>query len=344
MREFKLLKAFLIPLALLIFGNSHNFAQNKPLNEIIDIKDLYVRDPFIVADPATKNYYLYKAGRVKGKDGTEVNGVVAYKSKDLRKWKGPYHVFAIPADNWVKGVVWAPEVHQYKGKYYLFATLNSEIEWKKKADNWPAYTFRGTQIFYADSPLGPFLAFDEKMPHTPMDRMALDGTLWEENGIPYMIYCHEWVQIEDGAMELVQLAPDLSKTIGASQTLFNASVAPWSTGTHRVNGPSSYVTDGCFLYTTTTGKLLMMWSSFKDGSYAIGLAESTTGKVSGPWIQQKDLLFSENGGHGMLFKTFEGQLMLTFHGPNSPGGSERMLIFEIEDVGNTLTLKTQLFK
>ncbi|WP_313491715.1 glycoside hydrolase family 43 protein [Sphingobacterium multivorum] len=318
--------------------------QTPPKLRVIDIKDLYIRDPFIVADLEAKTYFLYKAGKVEGSDGSEVNGVEAYKSEDLKKWEGPYDVFAIPPDNWIDGVIWAPEVHHYRGKYYLFATLNSEIEWKKRRENWPAYTFRGTQIFYADSPLGPFLPFDDKMPHTPMDKMALDGTLWEENSLPYMIYCHEWVQIEDGAMELIQLAPDLSKVIGVSQKLFNAFVAPWSTGTHREMGPSSYVTDGCFLYRKKTDKLLMIWSSFKENSYAIGIAESVTGKVSGPWIQQKDLLFSQNGGHGMLFKTFEGQLMLTFHGPNSPAGSERMLIFEIEDLGSTLKLKKQLFK
>jgi hypothetical protein len=28
--------------------------------------------------------------------------------------------------------------------------------------------------------------------------MALDGTLWVEDGVPYMIFCHEWIQITDG--------------------------------------------------------------------------------------------------------------------------------------------------
>lgn len=310
----------------------------------IHINDLYVRDPYIIADQQSKTYFLYKAGKVKNSTGQEVNGVVAYKSKDLKLWEGPYPVFAMPENNWITGVVWAPEVHYYRGKYFLFATINSDIEWKKRRKDWPKYTFRGTQIFYADNLLGPFLPFEGKLPHTPMDRMALDGTLWEENGIPYMIYCHEWVQIEDGTMELVQLSHDLSKTVGSSQMLFNASVAPWSTGTHRKDGPSSYVTDGCFVYRTKTGKLLMIWSSFKNDSYAIGIAESTTGKVTGPWIQQDKLLFGENSGHGMLFKTFDGKMMLTFHGPNSPAGSERMKIFEIEDIGSTLVLKKQLFK
>src|SRR5690606_2271504 len=172
----------------------------------------------------------------------------------------------------------------------------------------------------------------------PMDRMALDGTLWVENEIPYMVYCHEWVQIEDGTMEVVQLAPDLSKAVGPSLTLFHASSAPWSTGSRHADGTLTYVTDGCFLYRTKTGKLLMIWSSFKEGSYAIGIAESTTGKLKGRWIQQENLLFDQHGGHGMLFKTFDGRLMLTFHQPNSPGSTERARIYEVTDAGETLVL------
>ncbi|SDD84061.1 glycoside hydrolase family 43 protein [Niabella drilacis] len=330
------MKGLLLVVFLSVWPAGAGYGQNG--RTMVHIKDLQVRDPFVVADPKDKVYYLYKASPV-GRDKQKANGVVAYKSKDLEHWDGPYPVFSIPGDNWIKGPVWAPEVHRYQGKYYLFATLNSDIEWKKAKANWPRYTFRGTQIFYSDSPLGPFLPFAGRLPHTPMDRMALDGTLWVEDGVPYMIYCHEWVQIEDGAMELVALTPDLSKPRGAPLTLFHASSAPWSTGNQRPDGVTSYVTDGCFLYRTRTNKLLMIWSSFKNGSYAIGIAESTTGKVTGPWVQQKDLLVEENSGHGMLFKTFSNQLMLTFHGPNSPDGSERAHFYEVIDNGATLTLK-----
>lgn len=320
----------------------NNLLAQEKVSEI-DIKDLYVRDPFIVADEREKDYYLYKASQVTDAKGNKTSGVVLYKSKDLKKWRGPYTVFVTPEDNWITGAIWAPEIHYYRGKYYLFATMNSNIEWKKKREGYPNYFFRGTQIFHSEKPEGPFLPFDNKEPHTPMDRMALDGTLWEENGIPYMIYCHEWVQVEDGTMELMQLNHDLSRSAGESITLFNASGAPWSTGDKKPDGSTTYVTDGCFLYRTKAGKLLMIWSSFKNGKYAIGIAESKTGKVKGPWIQQSNLLFEEHGGHGMLFKTFEGKLVLTFHGPNSPGGSERMKLFEVEDTGMSLLLGKQLF-
>lgn len=303
-----------------------------------DMADIPIRDPYVFPDVKTKTYYMYATRSTRNSKGDTLGGVMAYKSKDLKNWTDPVPVFTVPEDNWITGRVWAPEAHEYKGKYYLFATLNSDIEWKKKETDWPNYYFRGTQIFHADSPEGPFLPFDV-VPHTPQDRMALDGTFWVENDIPYMIYCHEWVQTVDGTMELLQLAPDLSAPVGNSLKLFNASAADWSTGTKREGKPTSHVTDGCFVYRTKTGKLLMIWSSFGLNGYAVGIAESTTGKVRGPWKQQPDPLFRENGGHGMIFESFDEKLYMILHAPNSPRGSERAVLHELEDTGETLRLK-----
>ena len=316
------------------------FTQAQP--QVQNIADIYIRDPYILPDAKTGTYYMYRSASTKNDKGELMGGVEAFKSKDLVNWEGPLRVFTVPEGNWITGDIWAPEVHFYNGKYYLFATLNSDIKWKKSQPGWVDYTFRRTQIFHSDSPEGPFQPFDST-PHTPMGRMALDGTLWVEDGIPYMIYCHEWVQIADGSMELVRLTDDLSAPVGNSLTLFHASAAPWSTGsTHPAPLPPSFVTDGCFLYWTKTGKLLMIWSSFMDSEYAIGIAESVTGKVTGPWKQQEAPMFNKNGGHGMIFKSFDGRLYITFHGPNSPSGSERAHIYELEDTGNTLVLKKEL--
>ena len=311
-----------------------SFAQN------LTLKDIYIRDPFIVPVAEEGVYYMYASSPIT-ENGVTYGGMVAYKSKELKTWTGPLRVFDVPRDNWITGTVWAPEVHSYNGKYYLFATMNSDIIWKAPEKGHPAFTHRATQVFWAEHPEGPFQAFEEKVPHTPMGQMCLDGTLWVENGIPYMIYCHEWVEMMDGTMELVQLKNDLSGTVGQPIRLFCASAAEWSTGSARSDGQRTYVTDGCFLYRTRTGKLLMIWSSFKNGDYAIGIAESATGKVIGPWRQQKEPLFEKDGGHGMIFKTFEGDLRLVLHSPNG-GGLERAHLFEIEDCGDTLKLKGEV--
>lgn len=305
----------------------------------IPLSEINIRDPFILADKKTNTYYLYCSSTVEI-NGKQLGGVAVYSSKDLKDWTEKKQVFVVPEDNWGTGTVWAPEVHYYKGKYYLFATLNSSLEWKKAKEGWPSYTFRGTQIFYSDSPEGPFKAFGQ-MPHTPIERMCLDGTLYVENGVPYMIYCHEWVQTVDGGMNLIQLADDLSKPVSNPINLFCASAAPWSTGLTADDDAHSifYVTDGCFLYKTKTNKLLMLWSSFMNGDYALGIAESVTGKITGPWKQMPQPLFNKDGGHGMVFRAFDGKLYLVLHQPNGPSGKERAKLFELEDTGETLVLK-----
>jgi len=45
-------------------------------------------------------------------------------------------------------------------------------------------------------------------------------------------------------------------------------------------------------------------------------------------------LASNDGGHGMLFTTFDGKLMMVLHSPNDREARPRL--FEMEDTGETL--------
>ena len=112
----------------------------------IPLSEINIRDPFIVADKKTQTYYLYCSSTVE-KDGKSLGGVAVYTSKDLKDWTEKKQVFVVPEDNWATGTVWAPEVHYYKGKYYLFATLNGRIEWKKSKDGWPAFSWNTEFLF-----------------------------------------------------------------------------------------------------------------------------------------------------------------------------------------------------
>jgi len=328
--QHRMLGVLVLGLALLGFSNTEADAQPRTLN------DIPIRDPFIYADARTHTYYLYQAADTTI-NGTVCGGVRAWHSKNLKSWYGPQRVCTIPADNPLHGHVWAPEMHAYKGKYYLFLTLNSDLIWKKQRKDWPAYTYRAVQVLRADSPEGPFVPIT-KQTTTPLSQMALDGTLYVEDGQPYLIYCNEWVQRVDGTFRLARLKPDLSTIVGDGEDLFCASAAPWSTGTLGSNGERSYVSDGCFLWHTPK-KLLMIYSSFADGRYAVGVAESVTGRVAGPWKQQEKPLYADNGGHGMIFRDFDGNLWLVLHSPNSPGGQERarLLPLKLTTEGN-LTL------
>ncbi len=260
----------------------------------------------------------------------------------------PYKVFEVP-DGWANPGegVWAPEVHLYRGKYYLLATLHNGNTLLPYADEdkLPVYQgkkakphMRGTQIFVADTPDGPFTPLANH-PAPPSDLMTLDGTLFVEDGVPYMVYAHEWIQVLDGTMEEVPLKQDLTASAGAPFLLFKGSEAPWVRGQDRKAGTQpTYVTDGPCLYRTKTGKLLMLWSSYRDGLYVETLAHSSTGKLRGPW-QQGDVLVGNDSGHGMLFESFDGKLMMVLH---QPFRQARGKLFEMEDTGDTVRIKRQI--
>ncbi len=96
-----------------------------------------------------------------------------------------------------------------------------------------------------------------------------------------------------------------------------------------------HITDGPALYRSKSGKLFMLWSSFSETGYTTGIAISDSGKIVGPWRQQTEPFFREDGGHAMIFRRFDGVLMAALHSPNrSP--DERCRLIEVEDTGDTL--------
>jgi len=303
------------------------------------LSTLRVRDPFVLADAASQTYYLCASLAPTG-DGSRP-GVGVYTSRDLQVWRGPSRILEIDEDFWAQGRIWAPEMHLYLGKVYLFLTCNSDVPLPGSdlsPDGWPPRVKRGTQVLVADSPLGPFRAFHNRA-HTPADQMALDGTLWVEDDVPYMVYCHEWVEIADGTVDLVRLEDDLSDVVGDPVTLFRGSDALWA---HP--GRDRYITDGPYLYRTVRGRLLMLWSTFGRHGYATLIAASESGSIYGPWHQLPTPLFAEDGGHAMVFHTFDGTPMLALHHPNqSP--YERALLFELVETvdasGETLSIVCQ---
>ncbi len=264
--------------------------------------DIYIRDPFVLPIMAEKQYYLY------GTSGPQVwatsgLGIDYYTSPDLQNWEGPFPAFRPPAGFWADRNFWAPEVHVYRGRYYLFASFKAES------------VCRGTQILAADGPQGPFLPISDG-PVTPRDWECLDGTLFvDANGQPWMIFCHEWVQVGDGEICALRLNDDLESAIEQPHLLFRASEAPWAQeiGSKDRKG---YVTDGPWLHRLASDELIMLWSSFSTGGYTIGVARSASGEILGPWQQVAEPLYAGDGGHCMVFRTFDGQLWLAFHRPN----------------------------
>lgn len=278
--------------------------------------EIHIRDPFVLKDGG--KYYM--TGTIGATTwGGRPNGFDAWVSEDLENWEGPIPIFRPGPDFWADRQFWAAEMHVYNGAYYLFASFKSDDH------------ARGTQIMKADNPLGPYELMTE-FPVTPSDWECLDGTLYVENGVPYMVFCHEWLQVKDGEIHAMPLTADLKEAAGEPVLLFRASEAPWNK-----QEDENHVTDGPFMYKTQNGKLLMLWSTHGYEGYAIGYAESEGG-ILGPWHQVKDPLFKKDGGHGMIFEGPDGKLLLSIHQPNNTP-DERPLFLEITDTGDAITAK-----
>ena len=228
------------------------------------LSDIHIRDPFVLPVPSEGRYYLYGTmGQYTWSD-TAV-GFDCYTSADLQTWEGPFPVFRPPAGFWADRSFWAPEVHAYPGRYYMFASFKA-----------PGVC-RGTQILASDSPLGPFQPLSAGPVTPPIGnawmapcssrRMASPGSCSATNG------CRS---------AMAKCAPCPSARTSAPLPVSRfccsaASQAPWAQELNS-KGRKGYVTDGPFLHRLPNGELLMLWSSFMAGDYTIGVARSALGK------------------------------------------------------------------
>ena len=315
----------LISGALQAQGNrAREIRQNVPLDSI------GLSDPFILADANTHQYYM---------TGT---GGLLWKSKNLKTWDGPYEVAQPNPASWMgpKPMIWAAEIHPYKGKYYYFATFTNQAV---KIDTVKGNVIerRASHVLVSNQPDGPYVPMQDAT-YLPANKPTLDGTFWvDKDGKPYMVYCYEWLQNWNGTIEKIALKPDLSGSIGTGKVLFRASDSPWSrekdeNGQDRPNK----VTDGPYLFRTGTGRLGMIWTSWVYDVYTQGVAYSQSGTLDGPWVQEKDPITPPNYGHGMLFHTLEGKLLMAAHSHKDINGHYRRIphLFEADVSGNKLVI------
>ena len=316
---------------LLLFGRPA-LAQPKPLpprRTNVPTDSIRLSDPFILADQRTHTYYM---------TGT---GGLLWQSKDLKHWDGPTQVAQPDPTSWMgpNPQIWAAEIHAYKGKYYYFATFTNRAL-KIDADKGGTLERRAVHVLVSDQPAGPYRPMRDET-YLPANKSTLDGTFWLENKQPYLLYCHEWVQNQDGTVEKIALKPDLSGTTGPSQVLFRASASPWSRENPRT-GPArpNKVTDGPWVFRTKTGKLGMLWTSWIYDVYTQGVAYSASGTLAGPWTQEPTPITPPNYGHGMLFRTFEGQDLLVLHSHADHGGDYHRVphFFEADLSGDKLVI------
>ena len=287
------------------------------------LSEIQMRDPFIV-EPTPGEFVLFGTTDTNLWGGA-ATGFNCYTSTDLEKWQGPLEAFRPPTGFWADTQFWAPEVHEYGGRFFMFATLASSKTEKLYQ--------RGTCVLVAETVTGPYLPWSEG-PVTPHELPCLDGTLYvDENQVPWIVYSRgaegtpgQIDPLADGEMYARKLTKDLRAPLGEPVLLFRSSAAAWSKPMRLPGGmkpppelnlaDDPMFTDGAYMFKNASGQLEMLWSSFGASGYAMGVATSKSGSVLGPWTQNPDPVWPLNGGHGMLLRTSMGEDFLVFHWPN----------------------------
>ena len=268
------------------------------------LTDINIRDPFVL--PYEGTYYMYGSRVAVEEDGDgwgPQTGFDVYESEDLETWSAPKSVFEITADFWGTQDAWAPEVHLYNGKFYMFASFKAENK------------CRGTHILVCDTPNGTFVPLSDA-PITPPDWECLDGTLYvDKAGDPHIVFCHEWLQVGDGTVCEMRLSHDMTRALTPPRVLWSASLYEGVTPVRA--GTVTYVTDGPFLLRDNSGALLCLWSTFNQNGYAELICKSDNEDIDGNWTLTSRPLSSENGGHGMVFRSFAGERFFVMHRPNT---------------------------
>ncbi|MFT3932376.1 MAG: glycoside hydrolase family 43 protein [Chitinophagaceae bacterium] len=250
-------------------------------------------------------YYAY---------GTNSNeGIPAYTSTDLIHWK------AIETNNGLalkkgdafgtKGF-WAPQVFNYKGKFYMAYVANENIA-----------------IATSEQPYGPFTQTVKESLPAPVRQ--IDPFIFiDDDGKKYLYH----VRLTNGNRIFGALLKDdfsgidtttLQECISATEPWENTENAKWP------------VTEGPTVI-KSNGKYYMFYSAndFRNPDYAVGMAVSD--HPLGPWVKYQGnpvLSRKQTGfkgtGHGDLFKSADGKWHYVFHIHNSDtqvGPRKTMLI------------------
>lgn len=312
-------KSFGAPITDTAAFNAIRRARMAEMNKIrtVHFNDLTMSDPYIFPDAESQTYYLTSSG---GR---------MYKSKDLVMWEGPYNIIDVKG-TWLEkaGFATAAEIHKIGDWYYYAGTWSDHSDLIQQVPRRYNVPHNQTFLLRSKNVEGPYVPFCEPgYDYQPREWDCIDGTLYQENGKTYMIFVHEWTQLIDGTMDYIELSDDLSKTISEwPVTLFRATENPAS-GEMNALGETTFglklpgwVTDGPQMFRTETGRLGMLWASWGKERYEQLVCYSESGTIAGPWVQESEPFLANNSGHGMLFTTFDGQLIYVVHHAEGDGG------------------------
>ncbi len=265
-------------------------------------------DPMIVEHEGT--FYLYSTG----------NKTLSVRtSKNLTTWSEPKQIFSLSQTSWGAEKCWAPEVHKYNGKFYLFFC--------GKTAGGDRGIFHGS-VAVCDTPDGTFVPVT-KEPLLNFNYSVIDLSFFaDDDGRTYIFYSKDNSTNYIGSKRVsqsygVEVSNDFTRLIG-EPVLCSTPTQSWETQSGNViwnEGPVVFKKNGTYY-------LLFSANYYQSANYAVGYC--TSDKPLALYEKPKDSsILKGNGeditgsGHcNLLF--FEDEIYLTYHShtvpPNTDGG------------------------
>ena len=297
--------------------------------------DIIGADPSVIT--VGDEYYLY----VTNADGTDCCFIQAYKSKNLMDWEWLGRVFLPNRAAWAVSSLWAPEVIEKDGKYYMYYS-GYDINYK----------CMGIGVAVSESPAGPFKEYQGTLE---------DGTVVDHKTSPFNYVLKEFssdfkaidpsVFIDDDGKVYLYLSQDQVKRESSVYGM-ELSSDMVSIKKDTITGPLVKTSQNWESHDATRkwneapfmvkhdGKYYLTYSAnyFASSLYAIGYAvsDSPLGEFekpeSNPLLQAiEEWPFISGPGHCSFFPSVDGrELFIAYHSHKDVGeaGAVRKINFD----------------
>lgn len=270
---------------------------------------LQMGDPFVLQHG--DRYFLF---------GTNASneGFKCWESPDLVQWTPKGWAYQETDDSWAKSHYWAPEVKEYRGKFYMTYSAMP-----KSADT-PRLLIA---LAVSDDPAGPYK--DLYAPWFDFGYSAIDGHIFvDDDGKPYLYFSRNGAQdgYSFGIIYGVALTEDLSKPIGEVVKLMEADQL-WE----KVRYAENRCNEGAFVL-KHNGRYYMTYSANHTGFPHYGIGYATADHPLGPWVKAEENPIAATNldvgvsgpGHSCITRSPDGEeLFIIYHthaDPKNPSG------------------------
>lgn len=292
-------------------------------NPAVDISD--AADPDVIYHEGY--YYLYPTTN---NMNTAAYGV--YRSTNLADWELLERPAYLPSrDNWSVNGLWAPDIIQHNGKWFLFYTGTYQSDPNR----------RTIGVAVSDHPTGPFTEYKDhegKNLKYDLGYNIIDAEVLVDDGRVFFYFTKEWVTNEispnvwASSIDVVELSSDLRTMLTEPQELILPTQL-WEVKPRVsiVEAPHMLKHNGKY-YLTYSG------NGYTDTGYAVGLAISNN--PLGPFTKiegdnriiytEQEQEFVSGTGHHAFVEGVDGQLFAVYHShktPTSPSAA-RIISFD----------------